>query len=52
MAHIPIVDLIPIQVVEPIPIMDMIPPTLILLIPAYLHWSISDSNSDSKKFES
>ena len=44
--HIPHSNiLIPIQVVEPIPIIYKILPTLIL-IP---HWSIGDSNYDSKK---
>ena len=40
-----------IPVVEPIPIIDMIPPTLIP-ITAYFHWSMGDSDSDSKKLES
>ena len=52
MKLIPEVDLIPlmkpIPVVEPIPIIYKILPTLILIT----HWSIGDSNCDSKKIES
>ena len=49
---IPEVDLIPlmelIPVVEPIPVIDMIP-KIMIPIPTYLHCSMGDSNSDSKK---
>ena len=49
---IPEVDLISlmelIPVVEPIPIIDMIP-TIMILIPTYPRWSISDSDYEPPK---
>ena len=53
MELIPCVDLIlqmePIPVVELIPVNDMIP-TFMILIPAYPHCGIGDSNSNSTKY--
>ena len=54
MGLIPEVDLIPLMklITElPVPIIDKIPPTLIPT-PVYLHWSMGDSDSNSKKFKS
>ena len=51
MEPIPEVDLIPlmepIPIVEPVPFIDMIP-TIMIPIPTYPHYSMGDSDSDSK----